>query len=293
MSIRISGKRGAKKHYRAWLFVFLLPIFVAAVGCLIGARSAPQPSAGQVADQASQIQAAPTADRQYVYGGLPRTTAVGMDLKVLCNKGYLVGYWENRKNPAWVAYRLFRVENPPTYPRPTKFLADNRTEAKVKPTDYTGSGYDRGHMAPNYAIATRYGPEAQLETFLMSNICPQRPALNQRAWKRLEEVEANDFANRLEEIWVLVGPIFGEDGQKLPSSVDVPKAFYKIMVDEVAGKPRMIAFIMPQEVKGTEPSEQFLASVNRIEKLTHLDFFWELEDGLEEKLEAETATDLW
>ncbi len=55
---------------------------------------------------------------------------------------------------------------------------DTLTIAKVTHNDYTHSGYDRGHMAPNYAIATRYGQEAQKETFLMSNIVPQLGNLN-------------------------------------------------------------------------------------------------------------------
>lgn len=261
----------------------LLLVGIVAVGCFV-LQPTHQPPPSQTSEHVS-------ADRQYVYGGLPKSA--DQSIHVLRNKGYIAGYSEKHKDPAWVAYRLFRVENPPAIPRPEKFAVDNRTEAKVEPGNYTRTGYDRGHMAPNRAIATRYGAEAQLETFLMSNICPQKPSLNRQVWEHLEDIEVNDYANRLEEVWVVDGPIFGENGGKLPGGVDVPVSFFKIIVDEADGRPRMLAFIMPQEVKGSEAPRQFLTSVKRIEEETGLDFFTELDHDTETKLEAETAPDLW
>lgn len=134
------------------------------------------------------------AERPCLYGGLPKALSSSAEFKVLKNKGYTVGYSEKHKDPVWAAYRLFRVDNPPKLPRPGQFAVDERTEAHVGPGAYARSGYDRGHMAPNHAIATRYGQEAQLETFLMSNVCPQRPDLNRRVWQSLEAIEADDYA---------------------------------------------------------------------------------------------------
>lgn len=73
----------------------------------------------------------------------------------------------------------------------------------------------------------------------------------------------------------------------------MPVSFYKIVVDEVVGKPRMLAFLMPQDVRGDEPPAKFLPSVDRIEEKTGLDFFSDLDPVEQEKLEAETAPDLW
>jgi endonuclease G len=203
-----------------------------------------------------------------------------------------VGYEEARKNPGWVAYRLFKVENPETHPRLTRFTTDERTTAKVKHEDYARSGYDRGHMAPNHAIDICYGREAQLETFLMSNICPQKPKLNRGVWERLEETELTD-AGRLEEVWVIDGPIYDDSSATLASGVAVPARFFKILLDEEAGQPRMLAFIMPQEVKGDEQLTVFLVSVDLVEHLTGLDFFSDLEDTLEERLESQAPTEMW
>src|SRR5690606_15577773 len=147
-------------------------------------------------------------DRTHTYAGIPVSE---QKLTVLKNKGYLVGYDEQRRNPAWVAYRVF----PPTsfHPpqRPEEFQADRRTRAQIQPHDYRRSGYDRGHMAPNLAIALLYGPEAQRETFLMSNILPQTPELNRGVWKRLEARIIRRYATRFQEVWIIVGPIYSAD----------------------------------------------------------------------------------
>jgi len=133
-------------------------------------------------------------------------------------------------------------------------------------------------MAPNYAIATRYGREAQLQTFLMSNICPQTPKLNRQIWKRLEQRIAKDMG----EVWVVTGPIFDDNIEKLASGVEIPDAFYKIIADN---SPSFKAYIIPQDVAGSEKIEQFVVSVDSIESVTHIDFFWELDDVLEDSLE--------
>jgi len=126
----------------------------------------------------------------FAYGGFP---AQGMKIfgrvNVLENRGYVTGYSESMRNPMWVTYRIFdvpKLEQRVIGPRKSRFAVDTRTKAQVSHNDYTHSGYDRGHMAPNYGIATRYGREAQLETFLMSNVIAQNSLVNRHLWKDLE-----------------------------------------------------------------------------------------------------------
>lgn len=228
-----------------------------------------------------------------IYGGLPNSAAYGHPILVLTNSGYLVGYCEAHRNPAWVSFSISSITVGSTAKRPAKFLTDTRTTSRVAHEDYTNSGYDRGHMAPNYAIATRYGHEAQRETFLMSNISPQAPDLNRIWWRVLEEKEANDFAVRLEQVWVVTGPVFAGDVKKLPSGVDVPTAFYRIILDEENGAPRVLAFIAPQTVTGHEPLPQFLTSVREIEKQTGLDFYPEMPREVQDRIETPRADRLW
>ena len=228
-----------------------------------------------------------------IYGGLPNAAGYGHPIVVLTNLGYLSGYCEARRNPAWVSFSISSITVGATAKRPSRFVTDTRTQSRVAHQDYSNSGYDRGHMAPNYAIATRYGHEAQRETFLMSNITPQAPELNRIWWRILEEKEANDFAMRLERVWVVTGPVFAGEVKKLPSGVDVPTAFYRIILDEENGQPRVLAFIAPQTVTGHEPLAQFLTSVRKIEQQTGLDFYPELTKEVQDRMESTKAERLW
>lgn len=122
----------------------------------------------------------------------------------------------------------------PKYERPYSFYIDNRTESKVSHDDYTGSGYDRGHMAPNSAILLNYGQMAQLETFLMSNITPQTSELNRNIWEKLErkareEISQDDTKNKeIKAVYVITGTIFSDNPEKLESGIPIPSHCYKI-----------------------------------------------------------------
>jgi endonuclease G len=247
--------------------------------------------AGACPPGAARALASDDSSRYYAYAGLPKATGPRCKVSVLTNIGYVVGYSEARKDPLWSAYQACKVEDWVTHRRPSRFRVDERTKARVSHDDYTRSGYDRGHMAPNHVVDKCYGREAQLETFLMSNICPQRPQLNQEVWESLEAKVADEYADRYGQVWVTVGPIFDDDIEALPCGVEIPDAFYSILVRESEGKPQVLAFVMPQEVVGDEPLEQFLQSVDEIEKETGLDFEPDLGEPAE--VEEEAATVLW
>jgi endonuclease G len=237
----------------------------------------------------------PPANRKYYYAGQPISRE---PLLVLTNIGYVVGYDDNqRHDPKWVCYRLFAVNNLKAPPRPQGFSVDGRTRSRIASADYAGyyNGlrYDRGHCAPNYAIALCYGPEAQRETFLMSNVLPELPPLNQRVWERLEQREIKEYALRFEQIWITTGPVFGMKDKHLRHDIDVPEACYKIMADEDNGHVRVLAFVIPQTVTGNEDAARFLTSVDEVEKKTGLDFFSELPDDVENRVEAEVASGMW
>jgi endonuclease G len=212
-------------------------------------------------------------------------------LRVLENIGYVVGYDEKERNPAWVCYRLFRVSNPESLKRPSDFTVDTRTNSRVTHKDYTHSGYDRGHLAPNYGIVTRYGREAQLETFYMSNIVPQKAGLNRGIWRELEMKVAGDWANRLGEVWVITGTVYDHLEEELQSGVEIPDAFYKIVIDEHNGNLRVCSFLIPESATN-QSYERFLTSIDRIEELTGLDFLHELPDSGEDAIEAWTPRQL-
>lgn len=240
------------------------------------------------------VAAVAAGDRTHVYAGAPLAGGYPHPVRLLANRGYVAGYCEVLGNPAWVAYRVADVKGlPEAGERPERFEADLRTAARVEPGDYTNSGYDRGHMAPNYAIATRYGEEAQRETFLMSNIAPQRHALNAGPWKQLEMKIATSYPGRFGEVWVVAGPVFGARPERLRGGVAVPEAFFMIVTDESDGRTRSQAFIFPQDTPAGADPGRYLVSIDEIERRTGLDFLNELPDEAEAALEARKAERVW
>lgn len=213
----------------------------------------------------------------------------------LTNHGYLVGWSDLRGNPLWVTYRLHRVKTPDSDPRPRGFRSDWRSLWPIDSDDYTRSGYDRGHMAPNYAMSVVHGRQAQLDTFLMTNISPQRPDLNRKAWQRLEEVVIDHFVRRFGTVWVTTGPVFDKRITRMDSLIELPDAFYKILIvpGSVGNPPKALAFIMPQTVKGNEPLDRFVVSIDEVERRTGLDFFSDLPDSIEVPLEKGINPAAW
>lgn len=233
----------------------------------------------------------------YVYAGIPKQMQWSQPsnwVHILRNPGFLLAYSEIRRNPLWVAYRVRPVEKKRAMPRPEQFSTDYRTLFRVSASDYSRSGYDRGHMAPNYLMAQVYGPEAQRASFRMTNIVPQRPRLNRELWQRIEEVEVDYWARWFGELWVFTGPVFDDRPQFMSSGVEIPDGFYKILLDvDRAGKPRVIAFLVPQNVRGDAALDALVVSVDDIEKISGFDFFSELDDVVETALEASTPDHHW
>jgi endonuclease G len=235
---------------------------------------------------------------QMSYQGVPVAQEPAQPMtwfRVFRNDGFMLGYSDLRGNPLWVTYQLTPLSQTQSLQRPGRFSEDWRSLNRIKHDDYTGSGYDRGHLAPNHAISQLYGREAQLDTFLMTNITPQKPKLNQKFWQRLESVEIDHFTRLGAPVWVITGPVFTGSTERLKSSwkVEIPDQFYKIYAMEKQGQVQMLAFLVPQNVKGRESLSRYVVSVDEIEKLTGLDFFQALDDRIENAAEASTDVNAW
>lgn len=216
----------------------------------------------------------------------------------LKNRSYLVSYDIARKNPAWCAYKIFAPKDTKSPARPD-FLPDTRVPARfrVEPSDYTNSGFDRGHMAPNQAIAACYGRAGQEETFLMSNIVPQFHALNAGTWKELEQRVFKRYTRAFGEIWVICGPIYDSPAPKrIRKNIAVPDAFFMIVVDcteNATGSLRALAFIVPHEKKLAGTLKKYLVSIDEVEARAGLDFFPKLATETQNQFESLPAKTIW
>lgn len=207
-------------------------------------------------------------------------------LTVLENESYATGYCEAYQNPAWVCYEM-KDQNGKTYPesRPP-FRADPRMSRQSLPSDYSGSGYDRGHLAPNYGIARSYGVRGQRETFLMTNIVPQTHELNAGVWKELESDVALNYAARFGTVMVVTGPVYyAKPTQKIKSKLTIPDAFFKIVSVQTFCGMTAYAYLIPQMPESRSPSA-YLTTIDAIEKLTGLDFFPRFPESVQIPLES-------
>ncbi len=216
------------------------------------------------------------------------------DIRILRRGEFAIGWSDSLRHPVWCAYHVKPHARFEAGKRPS-FRCDPAVPAAPRPDDYTKSGYDRGHMTPNYAIATRYGDEERRKTFLMSNIAPQTPALNRGVWREVEHRIADLWTARYGEIWVIVGCISSQYGRETlgATDIDVPTDFYQVILAQEGMDVRALAVLFRQDVTWREWPARNIISIDELERLTGLDFNPELPAFIQDPLEAETPSRLW
>ena len=205
--------------------------------------------------------------------------------------GFCLGYSYKYRQAVWVAYTLTAANlQGPQVRRSNRFRVDPAVKyAPVKPRDYDRTGYDKGHLAP--AADMTYSAESMSHTFLMSNISPQMPGCNRGIWKRLE-TQVRHWAIKEGKLSVVTGPVFTSSPIVMGSeAIPVPAAYYKVILD-LTSPMKMIGFIIPNR-KSKQPLSSFVHTVAEVERVTGCDFFRELEDDLEERLEKESSLAAW
>ncbi len=213
----------------------------------------------------------------------------GQSSQLLCREGYAAGYNYDTKVSDWVSYRMTATSAQGQVPRKDAFAEDKEVPVQFRATlsDYKGSGYDRGHQAP--AADMRSTANTMKQSFLLTNMTPQLPALNQGAWRILEE-KTRQWAITYKSVQVITGPIFTHSDGAIGNGVTVPHAYYRVVMD-LAGK-RAIAFILPQENVSASRLADYVVTVDEVEEQTGLDFFTELPDEQEEAMESRLSA-MW
>lgn len=206
--------------------------------------------------------------------------------------GYTVSYNPNWLVPNWVAYELTVDETGGEQERSNHFKPDPLVEGDpVVTSDYSKSGYDRGHMAP--AADMKWSEQAMRESFYMTNICPQLHNLNAGDWKDLEEM-ARSWAQQYGSIYIACGPIVEADYPTIGKThtIAVPAAFYKVFLRQTKEGWTSIGFIMPNQA-GNRPLMTYMLTVDEVEAQTGLDFFYNLPDSIEAQVESDYNISYW
>lgn len=207
---------------------------------------------------------------------------------------YSLSYREEFEMAEWVAYELTKKSLLlPNVERTNWFEKDEQIlSGSADYYDYKGSGYTRGHLAPAGDLA--FSKEAMEESFLMSNISPQKRGFNNGIWKELEE-NVRDWAYKNDRLFIVTGPVLklGVDGKIGKNKVGLPKYFYKVILDINDPDHKAIAFVIPNETSD-KPLLDYAMSVDEVEEITEFDFFaFLLDDNKEKMVESNFDPDRW
>ena len=217
-------------------------------------------------------------------------TDVNQPTNYLLNKAqYAVSYHRDKGRPNWVSWHLASSWLGST-PRQDDFRADSTLPAgwyQVQATDYSGSGFDRGHHCPSADRTATVADNSS--TFLMTNMMPQSPDNNQGPWANLENY-CRTLVSSGNELYIIMGGSgsggTGSNGGTTftvaGGKVAVPSQVWKVIivlpsgtndVARVTTSTRTIAVLMPntQGIR-TADWKTYRVSVDQIETLTGYDF---------------------
>ena len=155
------------------------------------------------------------------------------DAKPICREAYLVAYDASAKIPAYVSYTLTPPNALGCFPRTNAFVADASLGGTgAKPDDYAGTGYDKGHAAPDGDLS--WSAIVEYESFLMTNMYPQHGSLNRGIWKLLETSVRGWTVQRNQAFTIYVGAMYGAGDETIGAGkVVVPHGYYKIVINNV------------------------------------------------------------
>lgn len=206
---------------------------------------------------------------------------------------YALSYHRDNGTPNWVSWHLDPSWLGST-PRQDDFRPDTSLPAgwyQVKATDYSGSGYDRGHMSPSGDRTKTVADNSA--TFLMTNMIPQAPTNNQQTWANLESY-CRTLANSGNELYIISGGQ-GISGYIANGNVAVPTNTWKVImvlpsgtndVSRVTTSTRLIAVFMPNTNSVVSDWKQYRVSPDYVESMTGYNFFSNVADSTENTIEA-------
>lgn len=223
--------------------------------------------------------------------------------EILTGRYFTIGYSWYFRQPKWV----LEIINPNSrfeweVDRKDSFRADIRIPRRFRAglKAYAGSGYDRGHLA---ASANQDELEIQnSETFLLSNMSPQKPDFNRRMWRDLEvAIRGLNEQENILETYVLTAPVFyfdhtietiGDETEKYGIDVPIPHAFVKsVLAEDNRGRLKLWTFEMENK-KLSGNLEDFLVETYDVEQKVGGQF-WDRVAGGDLHSQKSTPRKMW
>ena len=218
--------------------------------------------------------------------------------------------WDyDKKSQRWSCYQMYkgyggnvgRYEGNPQYPFDEDLQAiEKKTGIKMYWDDdlFRGSGYDHGHICPS--ADRQYSKLANKQTFYLTNMQPQYPKFNQKLWADMEDRMRKwiDRGASTDTMYVCKGGTIDSEEyiiERIKGELIVPKYFYMAILYKNAQGYKAIAFWALNENvdrKGDD-LKKYVISIDRLEELTGIDFFCNLPDDTENKVEAQAYSASW
>lgn len=202
------------------------------------------------------------------------------DTTALCLNGFNAMHSGVSKTSFWVAEYLTPERLSVKIKREDSFHEEDLVKgARATLKDYRGSGYDRGHMAPNADMPTK---AAQHDSFSLANMVPQTPQNNQQVWRELEEGVRAVVTKQKQDVYVVTGPEYsGKNIKRLGNGLLVPTATYKAIYAPQTGV--IGAYYVSNDMNVAKPKVE-LMSICALEQKIGINLFPKLSDAEKRKV---------
>lgn len=224
--------------------------------------------------------------------------------------------WDcQKKSQRWSCYQMFasnrKQEVKRYYPNTSKgetqypFDPDLPAGYYFNYDPFRGSSYDHGHICPS---ADRlYSSEANIQTFYLTNMQPQRKAFNSGLWQKMEEKTRSWISTgskKEDTLYVCKGgtidEVSSEGGVKDPiltilsNGLIVPKYFFMALLRKSNTGYKALAFWAEHlnEDHSNDPLGNYVINIRELERRTGIDFFCNLPDDIEEEVETTTTENI-
>ncbi|MCF0173211.1 MAG: DNA/RNA non-specific endonuclease [Bacteroidales bacterium] len=211
----------------------------------------------------------------------------------------------------WVAYRLDKTLGLSNAERSQNFYYDpavpKRDQADLTSGSYKGDGI-RGHQLPSAdRLLSR---EANDQTFYATNIAPQSSSFNEGIWVNLEN-SVRRWADKCDTLYVVTGccvttsanPDVKWSNDRNGKLVAYPQKYYKVVLSYSKSRTEnggysAIGFILDNDSYADNTlylsgDKSYAKPVSEIETLTGFDFFCNLPDDIEKKVEESVTLSDW
>ena len=299
------------------LWKYLFPLFLALPVLTLSCSeddNLPKPNTGEgtATNTKGNTNANPTtANADYARLEFPRIKTTGNNLVIVhSTPAYGINYsleWDcDKKAQRWSCYEMdasnsvvnwkrSQWDNTSWHGDPFQIDPDIPEAYRTTKDDYFNSGYERGHICPS--ADRQNSKDANEQTFYLSNMQPQVHDFNVGVWLTMENRLHNTWnrSTYRDVLYVCKGGTIDNASQiatYAKNKLLVPKYFFAAILAVKNGQYKAIGLWFEHKKNSDKNLSNYVVSIDELEKLTGIDFFCNLPDNIEDKVEAATKSEM-